>query len=190
MAVAEPSRTRRLWLKLLVGLVLLAALVIGACFWLSSCITRAVREAIAEVTDPRRYASVLASLSQDGEGVAHFPRAIPANARNVRMFYQPPFLQRGAMLQLRYQAPREEIELLLRRRDVTTAPTTAPIPVPLRNAQNTGWEDGEFFGRQFRNFVFRAQPRSKEPDPWNHGIMYGLAISQSLGEVIFWYEEW
>jgi hypothetical protein len=144
---------------------------------------------VAEVTDSSRYPQILNKLRSEVSNptvtLANFPPTIPPNATNVRFFYRPQFLQGDTELQLRITLPATQVNQIAAATTAATRPTTMPSIsglVNFRDATNTGWAE---LPPDFQNFVLgtRTQPNEAEME-----YAYGIAVSQTRNEVIYWLE--
>lgn len=146
-------------------------------------------------TDLRQYPKL---MSQAGSSplLAHFPRAIPADARNVQMYNDPGPMQAPTMLQLRYTTTPEQIAIL-------TARYT-----PKAVAKMTGGDDDPFArkpslfdkdkvtGEQYTglgsfpsDFQILVLYRDPDEPADTHELTYsGVAISKKRNEIVYWME--
>ena len=154
-------------------------------------------------TDPADYEDVLAfHLYPHCTWLAHFPPSIPENATNVGFYWAKGFLQSSVIVQLRLTLPEAEIKALL----AESRKQRAPVPEKLR-------EDGDQYlappmslyageveygldwPEDFEIIVFHYATRALWSDrtdgTYSYGTSdsYGVAISQSRNEIVYWTEE-
>lgn len=181
------SRWRRWFIASGILLTVIAIGVAGFLNWGAA----SFEEAIASVTDVARYASIVG----DGSNplTAHFPRSIPDTASEVHFYYQPAFLQGGSTLLLRCHLPSSEIEALAQKYrpaaiQVSTGLTSNADLNYFPHALTSGTAAIGYatLPADFQVLVLGASP----PEQWNHGDSYGIAISTTRQEVIFWAETW
>jgi hypothetical protein len=135
-----------------------------------------------------------------GQGVTHFPPAVPSAATSVRFYHQPAFLQGGATLQLRCNLPASEIQKIVAKArpmakemqvggdkfDALNADHGLPS-CSFRDAANTGFDA---LPKDFQVFVLDAHAAKGEEPTWNHGRSCGIAVSELRDEVVYWFEDW
>jgi hypothetical protein len=126
--------------------------------------------------------------------MAHFPKAVPPGARNVKFYEQPEFLQGGSDFILTYDTDSKEInriydtyssQALIVIKGDTTDMLSDDDRIPQFTYDQTGYEG---LPQDFDYIVLGAKPY--HPGDWNHGYTYGVAISRERREVIFWSEYW
>jgi len=164
--------------------IVLALLLTGFLWFLHS-----FSAATTDVTNPARYAQILAQLHSQVDDpaitLAHFPPAIPPGANNVRFFYRPHFLQGGTILQLRCRLPATQVNQIAAATTAATRPTTQRAdygPVNFRDAANTGWAD---LPPDFQIYILGSKMDQFGAE-WKY--QYGIAISLQSNEVIYWLE--
>ena len=133
--------------------------------------------------------------------IQHFPEILPPEATNISMAYFSGFLQAGAYFQLRLKLSPHQIKNLQRRFDAiathkywggdTNSHTNQQDGVPTTFFYTNSLQDDHLFPESYEILVLEAQPLGKQPEfIWNHGYSYGVAISSSTSEIIYWVESW
>jgi hypothetical protein len=158
--------------------------------------------ATAEVTDVARYEDTLEYLDYpDSKLVAHFPAHILENATETRFYYLPKFLQGAMYLQLRCKLPISEVDSIFQQyfevaRQIQNSNGDVVqvrddddrLPTPLfRNEENDSFAP---LPESYSVIILDAEPVQTDPDNWNHGYSYGVAVSVERHEVIYWSEYW
>jgi len=185
------------WRWLLIGLGLLVALLASGV----ALILHSVGEYLMAVTTPEqdvgKYEEILASYPE--AWVAHFPRQVPENATRVRFYYLPAFLQGGSSLQLHCRLPESEVDFLLEQYQPVAKKTenglgeiiTAvdkQIDFPSTRFHSQENSESGHLPADFLVLTLGGEPF--EAEDWNHGHIYGIAISTLRQEVTFWAEYW
>lgn len=120
-----------------------------------------------------------------------FPPDIPLNAQNIVFHYNPPFLQGGKVLKLRFQT---DIITLLGYENRFQAdalwsgnPTDSggSSPDTSLGISKAGFET---LSGDYNIYTFYSKPY--EENNWNHGKISLAAISLEKAEVIFYLETW
>ncbi len=76
-------------------------------------INQSFNEATKPITDIARYKEVINQFEVDSlQLVKHFPKQIPSEAKNARLYFLPGFLQGGTLFQLQMQLPPQQIKIL------------------------------------------------------------------------------
>lgn len=123
-----------------------------------------------------------------------FPAQIPEKAQDVSFCFQPAVLQGGCVLSLRYTAPQENVETLLR-----SLPRSAKWTGTVRenDSQETGIFDATLSALQDKKTLlppdltlYLLHSKPYKVDDWNHGEVAFVALSQSRCELLFYYERW
>lgn len=143
-----------------------------------------------------RYRSILNSFEFPmTDRVAHFPREVPAGARDVRFYYRPGYLQGYEIMELRCKLPAGEVaaaekqakaaaQVIVRAEEYPPAATeqfgTLP-PLMFRNSANDGFGD---IPAGFTLYILRAE--TSDSKSWDKGVLYGTAVNRGSGEVIWW----
>ena len=165
-----------------------------------------MEQATKTVTDVDRYSEFVGS--SDNPLRAHFPKTVPDSAKNVKLHFTPGFLQGGTIFQLRMQLPPDEIALLVeqfqpqaKRQYVSGGDNNSPkqetspdgMPVTFDYQFHTGDHPPEERAKNFPDdydiYVLEDTRGAPEYD-WNHPEYYGVAINESMSEVVYWMEDW
>lgn len=168
-------------MKLVRCLSLLTAVVI-----LATCEGDFVPKATTSLDD---YDDVLRNWASTGL-VDHFPRLAPTETEGVVFSSFPGFLQGGGWVQLKIPVSDAELSVI---ENYCKARTSEPLQFE-RDGPHEGhvFGDGVYsFPHDFQQFVFFAKPYKQGTEhDWNHGSIYGLAISTKRNEVVYWAEAW
>ncbi len=166
-------------------------------------INRDFDEALKPVTDSSQYEKILAGF-ENSLTVKHFPSEIPSDAKNVRLYYLPGFLQGATLLELRMELTPEKIKTIeaeflqkAKRKYIPGAkdnsPTEEDSPTGTKVEYNyksyIGSLDGENFPSNYKLLVLEDTRGAPKYD-WNHSDVYGVAIDRSTSEVVYWLEDW
>ncbi len=159
--------------------------------------------ATTEVTDTRKYEEILDNYWNCNKAlVSHFPRSIPASAKDVHFSFLPAFLQGGTHIQLRYSLSPDEISELYDR--FSKKKTKSFIGGDSNNHMNmkegmpttffyTSESDNHKFPDDFEIMIFDEVLKEEDrPEGfyWNHGESHGVAISKKRNEIVYWAEAW
>jgi hypothetical protein len=159
--------------------------------------------ATTPVRDIARYEETLKDYGEyfGEELVAHFPSHIPDNATRVTFYYLPSFLQGGSLLRLRCRLPSSQIDAVLHEyvpnaKQIQTSTgsilesSTRLDPIPVSRTWILSEEDSEMAHEPegFLLLILGGEPY--QPEDWNHGETYGVAVSTERQEVIYWSEFW
>ncbi len=161
-----------------------------------------INKQTTEVTDPQKYEQILSTHWAAGQPLlAHFPEDIPENAESVTFYYLPGFLQGGMRLRLRFSLPKEEIHNLLasweQKREMLSPPSE-PCPLDIffppkqLGSPKEGWLLSSFepIPDHYETFIIGGRPGDTAGFPWNHGQLYGISISLSQNQVVYWADVW
>jgi hypothetical protein len=166
-------------------------------------ISRDFDEALKSVTDPSQYGKILAEFN-NSLTVKHFPIKIPPDAKNVRLYYLPGFLQGGTFLELRMKLAPDKIKSIeaeflkqVKRKYIPGAknnsPTEEDSPTGMKVEYNyksyIGSLNGQNFPSNYKLLVLEDTRGAPKYD-WNHSDVYGVAIDSSTSEVVYWLEDW
>jgi hypothetical protein len=166
-------------------------------------INRDFDEALKPVIDSSRYAEIRSKF-EDSLLVKHFPIDIPADAKNVDLYYLPGFMQGGTFLQLRMQLSPEKIKTIetdflksAKRKYIPGAKNNSPVeedsPTGMKVEYNyksyTGESNGGNFPSNYKLLVLEDTRGAPKYD-WNHSDIYGVAIDPATSEVVYWLEDW
>jgi hypothetical protein len=178
----------------------ISILAIGGCLYL---LNREFDEALKPVTDAAQYDKILAKF-ENSLTVKHFPLRIPADAKNVRLYYLPGFLQGATMLELRMKLDSEQIKIIeakflkrAKRKYIPGGKNNSPweenSPTGMKIEYNyksyIGSLNGENFPSSYKLLVLEDTRGAPKYD-WNHSDVYGVAIDPSTSEVVYWLEDW
>ena len=185
--------------------IALSALSLGMC--LVTAVTYFIRSwgnAVAEVTDPGQYQTILRDLGYptptklNVPTLGHFPATIPSNATNVRFFFRPHVLQGGTQMQLRVSVPSEQVAAVLEAvkpaaKEVQTGGDMFDALNEHGGLPSSMFRDGANgafapLPKEFQVFVLDAKASSQSG--WDKGYSYGVAVNEKEGEVIYWIEDW
>lgn len=179
--------------------ILIILAVLGAGFIYA--INRSLDEALKTVTDPSRYSEIRAVFDHSSI-IQHFPPQIPSDAQNVSLYYQPGFLQGGAIFQLRMTLPPAKLKQIEseflkqgKRKYIPGGKNNSPISETTPQGMNVRYEyqlyAGEATSNKFPNnykiLVFEDTRGAPKYD-WNHPDLYGVAIDISASEIVYWVE--
>jgi hypothetical protein len=159
-------------------------------------------ESLKPVREISRYREVRRSFDPDAILINHFPLEIPHDARNVRLYFLPGFLQGAAVLQLRMQlspAHVQKIQAQFRKtaklkyipggKSNNLQPETSPQGVLI--AHEYIFHTGELSDRPFpSNYeLLVIEDTSGAPTyNWKHHNLAGVAIDPATSEVVYWAE--
>lgn len=149
----------------------------------------------ATVTDISRYEEILNSVPSSPL-TQHFPRTIPANAKDVRIDYYPGFMMGGGDFQLRLTLPTNEIEKICAKYSkiaahcLASGQTGDQQDAPPMPAFYTGNTKKPEFPDSFIVLVLLAESMGDEKYPWDHGQTCGLSVDRASCEVVYWAEWW
>lgn len=165
-----------------------------------------IDQATKPTTDISRYPEIREADVPDDPLRAHFPRAIPSHAKNVKFYFVPGFAQGATLLQLRMQLPAEEIAALrtefqpkAKRQYIpggeNNSPKTETSPDGVVITYDYPFYTGDFaagdpvpkFPETYEIYVLEDTQGPPEYD-WNHSETYGVAINEATSEIIYWME--
>jgi len=153
----------------------------------------AVRSVFPPPTTNLRQYTKLIGEAGSSPLLAHFPRKIPADARNVHMYYNPGPLQAATILQLRYTTTPKQIAILTARftpkavqimtggdDDLFTMKPSFFTEDNVKDSHDTGLGS---FPSDFQILVlYRDQAQTADP------TYSGVAISKKRNEIVYWME--
>jgi hypothetical protein len=164
-----------------------------------------LQNSLKTVTDVAEYPRILSEPWKDSPLVQHFPKTIPAEAKNVKIHYVPGFLQGGSMLQLQMNLPPAkiaEIQAQLRkvaqRKYIPGAKDNSPIQETSADGQMSvtfkykyylGKTAEQLFPDNYEILVL-SDTRGAPAYDWNHSQMHGVAIDPTTSEIVYWAESW
>jgi hypothetical protein len=191
----------------LVGKILLwlGGISIAAIIALVAWVIVDLNSSLETVTDVAQYSKILNNPWKDSPLVQHFPKTIPAEAKNVKIHYVPGFLQGGSMLQLQMTLPPAkiaEIQAQLRkvaqRKYIPGAKDNSPTQETSADGQMSitfeykyylGKSDVQNFPENYKILVL-SDTRGAPTYDWNHSQMHGVAIDSTTSEIVYWAESW
>ena len=150
------------------------------------------------VTDVSQYEKILNSFPISGL-TDHFPKVIPANAKNVSLNYFPAFMQGSGNFELRFKLPATEVKQIFAKYntiathhytggdtiDHSGQPTSPPMP-----SFYTSDKGSHKLPNSFVVLVLGAKSMGGTEHPWDKGESYGLAVDLSSSEVVYWTQWW
>lgn len=164
-----------------------------------------LNSSLETVADVAQYSTILNNPWKDSPLVQHFPKTIPAEAKNVKIHYVPGFLQGGSMLQLQMNLPSAkvaEIQAQLRkvaqRKYISGAKDNSPVQETSADGQmSITFEYKYYLGKSGeQNFpenyeiLVLSDTRGAPTYNWNHSQMHGVAIDPTTSEIVYWAESW
>jgi hypothetical protein len=180
--------------------ILATMAIMGSCSYL---LNREMNEALKPVTDSSQYEESLAKF-EGSLTVKHFPPKIPADAKNVRLYYLPGFLQGATLLELRMKLPPDKIKTIeaeflkqAKRKYIPGAKDNSPteedsptgLKVEYSYRSHIGSLNGKNFPSNYKILVLEDTRGAPKYD-WNHSDVYGVAIDPANSEVVYWLEDW
>lgn len=185
--------------KTLLTIVAIACLLsVGALYLLG----RDLDESLKPVTEISRYREVRHSFDPEATLVRHFPPEIPPEARNVRLYFVPGFLQGAAVLQLRMKLPPAQVQKIQARfrktakfkyipgdKDNSLHPETSPQGVVISHEYifHTGESRDRPFPKNYELLVIEDTSGAPTYN-WKHPNLAGVAIDLVTSEVVYWAE--
>jgi hypothetical protein len=164
-----------------------------------------LHNSLKTVNDVAQYSKILNNPWKDSPLVQHFPKTIPAEAKNVKIHYVPGFLQGGSMLQLQMTLPPAkiaEIQAQLRkvaqRKYIPGAKDNSPTQETSADGQMSitfeykyylGKSDVQNFPENYEILVL-SDTRGAPTYDWNHSQLHGVAIDPTTSEIVYWAESW
>jgi hypothetical protein len=184
------------------GILTLAAIACGLGVGALYLLGRDLDESLKPVTEISRYREVRQSFDPEATLIQHFPPEIPREARNVRLYFVPGFLQGAAVLQLRMQLPPDRVQKIQARfrktaklkyipggKDNNLQPETSPNGVVITHEYrfHTGESSDRPFPKNYELLV--TEDTSGAPTyNWKHPNLAGVAIDPATSEVVYWAE--
>lgn len=190
-------------ITLLIALILVLITCAGISFWFFIEFKAVGRSSETNwiITDLSQYAEVRREWRHNQALIAHFPQQIPIVATDAHLMYSPPFIQKGANLQLRFKLPPAEIKRLLAEygkiaiqkyegQEEGTAQYMRKgyLPLPLFHVNDDPL--GVILPKDYVIIVLGAEPQGEPDFVWNHGYTYGVAINETISEILYWAEDW
>lgn len=171
---------------------------IGGGFFLSRASDRSSYNQV--VNDVKSYSQVREQIWSDKSLIKHFPKQIPADAKNVRFVYSPGYMQAGNILQLRLKQPQtkitallaeyEKVALLKYRGGNSNEHVNKPNGVPTTFFHTNDDTTDNSFPFNYEILVLGVEDKCCKDFKWNHGNSYGVAINRQAEEIVYWTEEW
>jgi hypothetical protein len=184
-----------------IAMVLLLSLsslgVVGGSFFLKKAFSNSGEPEI--ITDTSRYQKIRQEIGTNNYLIKHFPSNIPTDAQDVRIAYSPGTATGSSFLQIRLKQPAEKIEKSLEHyqklakyryqggdtNDHANLPNG--VPTTFFYTSDTATES---FPPSYQVLVLNAQDRGTSGFNWSRGDSYGVAIDNSAGEIVYWFEKW
>jgi hypothetical protein len=152
------------------------------------------------VKDTLQYQKVLNEVWLNKTEIKHFPPEIPVDAPNARFIYSPGYLNGGNILQLRVKQPLAKIKKLQSQYQAaakhkyqggsTNDHVNLSNGVPTTFFYTSGEDSIQDFPGTSEILVLGVEDRGSEGFKWNHGSSYGVAIDNSVSEIVYWAESW
>jgi hypothetical protein len=191
----------------LVGKILLwlGGILIAAIMALVAWVMIDLNSSLETVTDVAQYSKILNNPWKNSPLVQHFPKTIPAEAKNVKIHYVPGFLQGGSMLQLQMTLPpakiaeiQAQLRKIAQRKYTPGAKDNSPIQETSADGQmSVTFEYRYYLGKSGdQNFpenyeiLVLSDTRGAPTYNWNHSQMHGVAIDPTTSEIVYWAESW
>jgi hypothetical protein len=191
----------------LVGKILLwlGGISIAAIMALVAWVMIDLNSSLETVTDVAQYSKILNNPWKNSPLVQHFPKTIPAEAKNAKIHYVPGFLQGGSMLQLQMTLPpakiaeiQAQLRKIAQRKYTPGAKDNSPIQETSADGQmSVTFEYRYYLGKSGdQNFpenyeiLVLSDTRGAPTYNWNHSQMHGVAIDPTTSEIVYWAESW
>jgi hypothetical protein len=186
-------------------LLWLGGLLIAAIIALTAWVMIDLNSSLETITDVAQYSKILNNPWKNSPLVQHFPKTIPAGAKNVKIHYVPGFLQGGSMLQLQMTLPPAkiaEIQAQLRkaaqRKYIPGGKDNSPTQETSADGQmNVTFEYKYYLGKsgdqkfpENYEILVLSDTRGAPTYNWNHSQMHGVAIDPTTSEIVYWAESW
>jgi hypothetical protein len=152
------------------------------------------------VKDTSQYKKVLNQVWLNKTEIKHFPQEIPGDATNTKFIYSPGYLNGGNILQLRIKQPLAKIKKLQSQYQAvakhkyqggsTNDHVNLPNGVPTTFFYTSEEDSSQDFRSTSEILVLGVEDRGREGFKWNHGNSYGVAIDDSVSEIVYWAESW
>jgi hypothetical protein len=190
----ELRKTKRIVIRT-IGIVLSAALLLFSSGKMLS------DETFVPVKDPGDYQHMLRLYDYPtNTQMAHFPKKIPADAKDVKFYELPGFLQGGDNFVLKYRTTSAEIANMISEYEGKAKAVVDMseynsdqsdlgngICMPELTSDMTGYGSGGL-PDDFRVFILETD---SDGTSWNnHGTTSGFAVSTQRNEIVYWYEVW
>jgi hypothetical protein len=184
------------WVVASLGVVMTSACLLLAVFINVSA--GVVLATTTPINDVARYEEIRNSI-ENSDLIEHFPETIPNDAQVLGFEYFRGFMQGGAYIQLRLQLPPDEIAELSEQFHTrakyrfvggnSNDHTNQPNDIPTTFFHTSGTDDISF-PYTYEILMLDAQPTGTPDFEWNHGFSYGVAISITDSEIVYWAEDW
>ncbi|AFZ02268.1 hypothetical protein [Calothrix sp. PCC 6303] len=170
-------------------------------------------EETKSTTNISRYKEIFTNFGENAPIIKHFPRTIPTDAKNVKFYFQPGFLQGGTIIRLKMTLPPEKIKSL--QAEFRNKAKRKYIPGDIKNSSPQEEVSPQGIRVNFKydlslgddqNSSEKVDNLPKVPSKyeilviddtrgapkydWNHSDTYGVAINISSSEVIYFADDW
>ena len=149
----------------------------------------------SNVTDISQYEKTLSEFPYM-RLADHFPKTIPANAKDVRMDYYPGYMMGGGNFQLKLTLAPEEVEQICTRYSPIAAhcltsgcPDSQADTSPAPTFYTSDAKDRQF-PDSFVVLVLVAESMGDASHPWDHGQTCGLSVDRHRCQLVYWAEWW
>jgi hypothetical protein len=186
-------------------LLWLGGVSIAAVIALVALISIDLQNSLETVTDVAQYPQILNNPWKDSPLVQHFPKTIPAEAKNVKIHYVHGFLQGGSMLQLQMTLPpakiaeiKAQLRKVAQRKYIPGAKDNSPTEeTPADGQMSITFEYKYYLGKSgVQNFpenyeiLVLSDTRGAPTYNWKHSQLHGVAIDPTTSEIVYWAESW
>lgn len=171
---------------------------VGGGFFLSQAFDKSEEKQI--VKDIQRYKDIRYQLWSNTTQIQHFPAEIPSDATDIKLVYSPASPQGGSVFQVRFKQPQQKIEKSLAKYKAAAKykykggnvndHANQPNGVPTTFFYTNDDASDDAFPASYDVLVLGAQDQGQKEFKWNHGSSYGVAISPSASEIVYWAEAW
>lgn len=162
-----------------------------------------LHNSLKPVTDITQYYTILNKSWKDSPFLQHFPKTIPVEAKNIKIYYRPGFLQGGSILQLQMTLPSTRIAEIqaqlckaIQYKRIYKAKDNNHIGGDCTDGQrninsNYNFYIGQPVDQKFpKNYKIFVLSDTRTADDWNHGEMHGVAVDPIASQIVYWAEEW
>lgn len=138
-----------------------------------------------EVTNPKSYSDIYNKKVHVYKNLLnHFPANIPDNAKDVKFYYFPGFLQGGMVIKLEFKASKEEIESYINKyKDKSSHIYNPTISTDYGKPSTYGIDLNETRG-DVQLYILN------NTGPQNHGHLAFIAVNDEHTEILFQAERW
>lgn len=188
--------------QLIIKIAIVVSLLASGFFIYKSIFT--LNDSTEAVTNPAHYKEILSKFSPSEENIKHFPKEIPADAKNTRLFYTPGLLQGAMIFQLRMNLPPDKIKSIeaeflnsAKRKYIPGGKNNSPVQETSPKGVGIRYEykfhrdedKEEDFPENYEILVLEDTRGAPKYD-WNHSNLYGVAIDVANSEIVYWAEKW